>query len=94
MFPDRYPIQPWLYPLSDLRPQSGAVFQKFTGDALIMAWHIRGIAEDPAAMLGIRIQEGSEDRKVVTAVIAERGRVVEALGGIEPNFDLSECDGD
>lgn len=85
-FPDRWPIVPWLYPLSDLRAQDGSVFQRFDGGGVVMAWHVRGIPDDPAAMIGVRITDTGQ----TTLVIAPQGAVLQALG--DPNFHERDFD--
>lgn len=69
-FRDRYPVVPWIYPLSDLRPQGNPEVEVFTAGSVLLGLRVIGVDTD--ALLGIRWADGGP----VSALIAEQGLMV------------------
>jgi len=44
MHRDRWPVTPWGYPLTDLRPQGPPEAEVFTMDDCLLLLHVRGVA--------------------------------------------------
>lgn len=82
-YEDRWPKQRWLLALEDLRPQGEPETQVFTGTAILLALHVRGL--DQPELLAIRWENGP-----MSAAIADGGIT---LADGEANFHVDDGDG-
>jgi hypothetical protein len=69
MYRDLHPRLPWLYPLTDVRPQGEPELQSFTGRDVLLVLHVRGAEAfgNIGELFGIRIR----DDGTMTAALAE-----------------------
>lgn len=73
MHRDRYPRQPWTYPLADLRAQGRPEAEVFTADDCVLLLHVRGVEphwlEVRLSAVGdwlVRIPDSSESQTSTT----------------------------
>ena len=66
---ERWPLQPWGYPLTDLRAQGAPELQRFTGHEVLLVMHVRGAEAfgNVGELLGVRVT----DTGTMTAALAE-----------------------
>jgi hypothetical protein len=81
-FRERWPKQPWLYPLTDLRSQGAPECEVFVGASVLLALHVRDVDGGTQGMVAVRWVNGMP----VSLLIPEDGLTAAVVKHV-PNFD-------